>query len=210
MLGLVASKFRSSGQTCVCANRVYVQSSVIDRFADVLRQCIDKTFVYGSVWDRKVNFGPLYCSKGIAKVKEHLKDAVNKGAKLHSGGPSDHDDPNFFPPTIVTTSGEGMAFTEEETFGPIAFLMPFETEEEVIQRANDSDVGLAAYFHTQDTARLFRVSEQLQVGMVGACTGLVSAAEQPFGGIQESGLGREGGIAALEEYLNVKSITIGI
>lgn len=102
-----------------------------------------------------------------------------------------------------------MSFTKEETFGPIAFLMPFETEE-AIQRANESDVGLAAYFHTQDIARLFHVSEKLQVGMVGARTGLVSAAEQPFGGVQESGLGREGGIAALEEYLNVKSITIGI
>ncbi|KAJ5774835.1 hypothetical protein N7457_009731 [Penicillium paradoxum] len=208
--GLVTCKFRSSGQTCVCANRILVQASVVDRFADVLRKCIDDTFIYGSVWDKKVNFGPLYCSKGVSKARAHLEDAVSKGAKLHSGGVSNTDGPNFFAPTIVTESRGNMDFAGEETFGPVAFLMPFETEAEAIQRANDSDVGLAAYFYTQDISRLFRVSEALRVGMVGARAGLVSAAEGPFGGIQESGLGREGGIAALDEYLNVKSITIGI
>ncbi|KAE8377287.1 Aldehyde/histidinol dehydrogenase [Aspergillus bertholletiae] len=210
--GLVASKFRSSGQTCVCANRILVQASVLEPFADVLRKCIDETFVYGSVWDPKVNFGPLYSAKGIDKVKEHVKDALTQGARVHSSGAiSNTDKPNFFPPTIIITgSGQGMRFMNEETFGPIAFLIPFETEEEAIKMANESDAGLAAYFYTEDISRVFRVSEALKVGMVGARTGLVSAAEQPFGGIQESGQGREGGIAALEEYLDIKSITIGV
>jgi succinate-semialdehyde dehydrogenase/glutarate-semialdehyde dehydrogenase len=176
----------------------------------VLRTCIDKTFVYGSVWDRKVNFGPLYCGKGIAKVKNHLEDAVQKGAKIHSGGASDTDGPNFVRPTVVTGTKAGMKFLSEETFGPAAFLVAFETEQEAIDMANDSDVGLAGYFYTEDISRVFRVSEALKVGMVGARVGLVSAAEQPFGGVRESGLGREGGLAALEEYLDVKSITIGI
>lgn len=176
----------------------------------MLRTCIDKTFVYGSVWDRKVNFGPLYCGKGIAKVKDHLQDAVQKGAKIHSGGTSDTDGPNFVRPTVVTGTKAGMKFMSEETFGPAAFLVPFETEQEAIDMANDSDVGLAGYFYTEDISRVFRVSEALKVGMVGARVGLVSAAEQPFGGVRESGLGREGGLAALEEYLDVKSITIGI
>ncbi|KAJ5601456.1 hypothetical protein N7510_010990 [Penicillium lagena] len=208
--GLITSKYRSSGQTCVCANRVFVHASILDRFADVLRACIDKTFVYGSVWDRKVNFGPLYCSKGIAKVKDHLQDAIQKGAKIHSGGASDTDGPNFVHPTVVIGTKAGMKFLSEETFGPVAFLIPFETEQEAIDMANDSDVGLAGYFYTEDISRIFRVSEALKVGMVGARVGLVSAAEQPFGGVRESGLGREGGLAALEEYLDVKSITIGI
>lgn len=153
----------------------------------------------------------MYHKKGIDKVKQHLEDSIKKGAKVHSGGVTwAKDGPNFFPPTIVTGASEGMQFMTEETFGPIAFLIPFETEEEAIQMANDSDVGLAAYFYTEDISRLFRVSEALKVGMVGARVGLVSAAEGPFGGVYESGLGREGGIAALEEYLDVKSITIGV
>ncbi|KAJ9637020.1 succinate semialdehyde dehydrogenase NADP+ linked [Knufia peltigerae] len=208
--GLITSKFRSSGQTCVCANRIYVHSSILDKFADALSEGVKKTFTYGSVWDKKVNFGPLYAGKGIAKVAAHLDDSLKNGAKVHSGGRDDRAGPNFFPPTVLKGGRVGMKFMEEETFGPLAFLVPFDTEEEVIKMANTADVGLAAYFYTEDISRLWRVSEALKVGMVGVRVGLVSAAEAPFGGVLESGLGREGGIAALEEYLDIKSITIGL
>lgn len=179
-------------------------------FADALKEGLRKTFTYGSVWDKKVNFGPLYAPKAISKVERHLEDAVGQGAKVHYGGKDSSLGPNFFPATVVTGGKGTMQFMTEETFGPLAFLVPFETEEEVVRLANDSDVGLAGYFYTEDVSRIFRVAEALKVGMVGARVGLVSAAEQPFGGVLESGLGREGGSQALEEYLDVKSITIGI
>lgn len=173
---------------------------------------MESTFTYGSVWDKKVNFGPLYAGPGIKKVENHLQQALDSGGKIHTGGKGDakHKGPNFFPPTIVTGSTTSMKFMQEETFGPIAFLVPFETEDEAIKLANDSSVGLAAYFYTEDISRLWRVAEALKVGMVGARVGLVSAAEMPFGGVLESGLGREGGIHALDEYLDTKAITIGI
>ena len=211
-LGLITSKFRSSGQTCVCANRVLVHSSIIDKVAESLSRNLEKTFVYGSVWDKKVNFGPLYGEKGIKKVEHHLEQALSSGATLHTGGKeaARHEGPNFFPPTVVTGTKVNMKFMYEETFGPIAFLVPFETEQEAIRLANDTDVGLAAYFYTEDISRLWRVSEALKAGMIGARVGLVSAAEMPFGGVRESGMGREGGIAALEEYLDIKAITVGI
>ncbi|KAL6837339.1 Aldehyde/histidinol dehydrogenase [Trichoderma camerunense] len=213
--GLITSKFRSSGQTCVCANRVYVHSSIMDVFADALAEGLKSTFHYGSVWDKKTNFGPLYHSKGIIKVKEHLQDALSKGAQLHYGGEDPSHGPNFFPATVIKGAKEGMSFMTEETFGPLAFLIPFETEEEVIRLANHSvngeaPVGLASYFYTENASRIWRISEALKVGMVGARVGLVSAAEGPFGGVFQSGLGREGGIAALNEFLDIKSIVIGI
>ncbi|KAH8586246.1 Aldehyde/histidinol dehydrogenase [Bisporella sp. PMI_857] len=210
VLGLISSKFRSSGQTCVCANRVFVHASIMNDFADALTEGLKYSLVYGSVWDRKVNFGPLYSRKGIMKVEDHLEDAVRHGATIHSGGKDTSLGPNFFPATVVKGGRAGMKFLTEETFGPIAFLVPFEDEDEVIELANSSDVGLAAYFYTENISRLWRVSEALKVGMVGARVGLVSAAEQPFGGVLQSGLGREGGSTALEEYLDIKSITIGI
>lgn len=194
----------------MCANRVLVHSSVLDKFADAVQRCITSTFHYGSVWDPKVNFGPLYSGKGIAKVKDHLQDATAKGASVLSGHDIPSRGPNFFPPTIVKGTTPDMKFRTEETFGPLAFLVPFETEDEAVRMANDSEMGLAGYFYTQDISRLWRVAEALKVGMVGARVGLVSAAEMPFGGINESGLGREGGTEALNEFLNVKAITIGI
>lgn len=211
--GLITSKFRSSGQTCVCANRVLVHSSILDKVAESLKRNLETTFVYGSVWDKKVNFGPLYAKPGIKKVEDHLQEALSRGAKLYSGGKetAKHGGPNFFPPTVVIGSSKiNMKFMSEETFGPLAFLVPFDTEDEAIKMANDTNVGLAAYFYTKDISRLWRVSEALNAGMIGVRVGLVSAAEMPFGGIKESGLGREGGISALEEYLNIKAITVGI
>jgi succinate-semialdehyde dehydrogenase/glutarate-semialdehyde dehydrogenase len=194
----------------MCANRVLVHSSIIERFASVLKDTVTKTFIYGSVWDKSVNFGPLYDRKGVAKAEGHLQDAISNGAKIYSGGREGSGGPNFFPPTIVVGSSPDMKFLREETFGPIAFLVPFETEDEAISVANGTDVGLAAYLYTEDISRLWRVSEALKVGMVGVRVGLVSAAEMPFGGVRESGLGREGGIDALDEYLDIKAITIGI
>ncbi|RSL40961.1 hypothetical protein CEP53_013050 [Fusarium sp. AF-6] len=208
--GLLSSKFRSSGQTCVCANRVLVHSSIMEPFAEAVKKCIGSTFVYGSVWDKKVNFGPLYSNKGIGKVRDHLEDALSKGVKLCHGGEAQGRGPNFFLLSIVKDTTKEMKFHDDETFGPLAFFVAFDTEEEAIRIANDSDLGLAGYFYTENISRLWRVAEALKVGMVGARAGLVSAAEMPFGGVQESGLGREGGIDALREFLDVKSITIGL
>lgn len=187
----------------------------MDAFADALAEGLRNTFQYGSVWDKKTNFGPLYHGKGIAKVKEHLQDAISKGAVLHYGGDDFTHGPNFFPATVVKGGKDGMKFMTEETFGPLAFLIPFETEEEVIRLANnsfngESPVGLASYFYTEDISRCWRVSEALKVGMVGVRVGLVSAAEGPFGGVLESGMGREGGIAALDEFLDIKSVVFGV
>lgn len=182
----------------------------MEAFVEATKKAIDSTFVLGSVWDKKVNFGPLYSGKGIGKVRDHLEDSLAKGAALRHGGEANERGPNFFLPSVVTGGKDGMKFLKEETFGPLAFLIPFETEEEAIREANDTDFGLAGYFYTENISRLWRVAEALNVGMVGARVGLVSAAEMPFGGIQESGLGREGGIEALNEFLNIKSITIGI
>ncbi|VUC32186.1 unnamed protein product, partial [Clonostachys rosea] len=208
--GLLSSKFRSSGQTCVCANRVLVQRSIVDAYVEAVKEAIDSTFVYGSVWDKKVNFGPLYCGKGISKVRQHLKDAESKGAMLAYGGEAKERGPNFFLPSIVKDTNKDMQFMLDETFRPLACIVAFDTEEEAIALANDTDFGLAGYFYTENISRLWRVAEALNVGMVGARVGLVSAAEMPFGGVKESGLGREGGIEALNGFLNTKSITIGV
>lgn len=182
----------------------------MDDFVAAVKKAIDSTFVYGSVWDRKVNFGPLYSNRGISKVREHLKDSLSKGAELCHGGEAENRGPNFFLPSIVKKTSSDMRFMTDETFGPLAFFVAFDTEEEALQMANDTEFGLAGYFYTENISRLWRVAEALKVGMVGARVGLVSAAEMPFGGVQESGLGREGGIDALNEFLDIKSITIGI
>ncbi|PWI71708.1 hypothetical protein PCL_11802 [Purpureocillium lilacinum] len=211
--GLVTSKFRSSGQTCVCANRILVHAAVFDKFGELLKKTVNSTFVYGSVWDQAVNFGPLYSSKGMSKAISHLEDAVSKGGILLTKDLVARElGPNFLRPAIVkaATNSHLMTFTEEETFGPIAFMIPFNTEEEAIKIANQSNLGLAAYFYTESISRLWRVAEALNVGMVGARVGLVSAAEMPFGGIMESGMGREGGMEALHEFLEIKSITVGL
>ncbi|RDL30992.1 Succinate-semialdehyde dehydrogenase (NADP+) [Venustampulla echinocandica] len=210
--GLISSKFRSSGQTCVCANRIFIHSSIIEIFASVLQKRLGETFRYGSVWDKNVNFGPLYSNKALEKIHAQIKDALEKGGKILGGGkePSENDGPNFFPPTIITGAKTSMLFMEQETFGPLAFLVPFDTDEEVIALANDTDVGLAAYFYTENISRVWKVSEALETGMVGVRVGLISACEQPFGGIKNSGTGREGGREALDEYTEVKSITVGV
>ncbi|KAF2235224.1 succinate-semialdehyde dehydrogenase [Viridothelium virens] len=216
--GLITSKFRSSGQTCVCANRVLVHESVIEAFSKQLLKRIPETLVAGSVWDKKTSFGPLYSSKGVAKVKRHFEDALKQGATLLTGGLEDEKGrgPNFIPPTALrvsanlTSKTSDLAFSSEETFGPMVALIPFKTEEEAIRYANETNAGLASYFYTKDASRQWRVAEALESGMVGVQVGLVSACEQPFGGIKQSGIGREGGSTPLEEYTEIKSITFGV
>lgn len=216
--GLIASKFRSSGQTCVCANRVLVHESIIEAFSKQLLKRIPETLVPGSVWDKKTSFGPLYSSKGVAKVKRHFEDALKYGATLLTGGLENEKErgPNFIPPTALTVPAKlspetsALAFSGEETFGPMVVLVPFTSEEEALTYANETNAGLASYFYTKDASRQWRVAEALESGMVGVQVGLVSACEQPFGGIKQSGIGREGGSNPLEEYTEIKSITFGI
>ena len=209
--GLVSSKFRSSGQTCICANRIFVHESVIDKFAEILEERMKATFTFGSVWDKKVNFGPLYSEKAFIKIKAQIEDASSNGAKLLcSEQNTENYGPNFHPPTIIKNATTSMRFMREETFGPLAFLVPFSTDAEVIAMANKTNAGLASYFYTEDISRLWTVAEALQSGMVGVRVGLISACEQPFGGIKDSGIGREGGRDALDEYTEVKSITVGL
>jgi succinate-semialdehyde dehydrogenase / glutarate-semialdehyde dehydrogenase len=166
------------------------------------------------VWDKTVNFGPLYSPRAFEKLTAQVKDALGNGGKVYYGGVGVQSDvaqgPNFYPPTIITGASSNSLFMTQETFGPLAFLVPFDTEEQVIALANNTNAGLAAYFYTEDISRMYRVSEALEAGMVGVRVGLISACEQPFGGIKDSGVGREGGKKALEEYLEVKSITVGI
>ncbi|KAK3050143.1 hypothetical protein LTR09_008532 [Extremus antarcticus] len=209
--GVIASKFRSSGQTCVCANRIFVHRSIADEFAKVLEEKMNSTFTFGSVWDKDVNFGPLYSEKAFTKIKAQIEDAETKGCKLISSSKANGNyGPNFYPPTIIKNASADMRFMQEETFGPLAFLVPFDTDEEVITMANKTNAGLASYFYTEDISRLWKVAEALESGMVGVRCGLISACEQPFGGIKESGVGREGGREALDEYTEIKSITVAL
>ncbi|KAJ3021426.1 hypothetical protein HKX48_008520 [Thoreauomyces humboldtii] len=207
--GCLASKFRNTGQTCVCANRIYVQSGVYDKFASLLAARIAKMKVGHGLDPEKYEFGPLITKQGFEKVKRHVDDAVSKGAKVLVGGKQHKLGKNFYEPTVLTGVTEGMEMVGEETFGPLAGLIKFETETEVIKAANDTPFGLAAYFYSASTSRIFRVSELLECGMVGVNTGIISTDCAPFGGIKESGLGREGGRTGIDEYLEVKYMCIG-
>ncbi|CAG8584710.1 8703_t:CDS:2 [Acaulospora morrowiae] len=204
--GAMASKFRASGQTCVCANRIYVQSSIHAEFASRLAEKVSK-FRIGNGFDPQTTHGPLINSKAVEKVTRHVEDAVAKGAEILVGGV--RRDGNFFEPTVLTGMTTEMAITSEETFGPVAGLYKFESEEEVIELANDSTVGLAGYFYSRDVGRCWRVAEALELGMVGVNSGIVGSSEVPFGGIKESGLGREGSKYGIDEYLNIKYINFG-
>ncbi|KIO12519.1 hypothetical protein M404DRAFT_19318 [Pisolithus tinctorius Marx 270] len=205
--GVIACKFRSSGQTCVCANRIYVQSSVYADFASKLSEKV-AAFRVGNGLDEATTHGPLIHEKAIDKVKRHIDDAVSRGAQVLVGGQRVPGAGSFFSPTVLSDVPLDAAINTEETFGPVAALIKFETEEEVITLANDTNVGLAGYFFSRDVGRVWRVAEALEVGMVGANTGLISHATIPFGGVKESGLGREGG-HGIEEYLNQKLIAFG-
>lgn len=206
--GAVIAKFRNNGQTCVCANRIYVQAGVYDAFACKLAAKV-ATLPTGNGFDQGIVFGPLIDAAAVAKVSEHVADAAAKGAHVILGGKSHALGGTFFEPTILTGVTQEMAIATEETFGPVAPLFRFETEAEVVAAANDTEFGLASYFYSRDHARVWRVSEALEYGMVGVNTGLISTPEAPFGGVKMSGLGREGSRHGLDDFLEIKYICMG-
>ena len=207
--GALASKFRNAGQTCVCANRLYIQNGVYDRFAEKLQQAVSKLQI-GDGLQPNVTIGPLIDEKAIAKVQEHIADALDKGARVATGGKSHELGGNFFQPTILVDVPSDAKVAKEETFGPLAPLFRFKDEADVIAQANDTEFGLAAYFYARDLGRVFRVGEALEYGIIGINTGLISTEVAPFGGVKSSGLGREGSKYGIEDYLEIKYMCIGI
>lgn len=201
--GALASKFRNAGQTCVCANRLYVQDGVYDRFAEKLQQAVSKLHL-GDGLQADVTTGPLIDEKAVAKVQEHIADALEKGAKVLCGGKAHALGGNFFQPTILVDVPNNAKVAKEETFGPLAPLFRFKDEADAIAQANDTEFGLAAYFYARDLSRVFRVGEALEYGIVGINTGIISNEVAPFGGIKASGLGREGSKYGIEDYLEIK------
>jgi succinate-semialdehyde dehydrogenase / glutarate-semialdehyde dehydrogenase len=206
--GAMASKYRNAGQTCVCANRILVQSGIYDRFAVALVDAVKKLHV-GPGMEAGTNVGPLINSAAIAKVETLVGDAVKKGAKILSGGGLDKAGPLFYRPSVVGDVTPNMEIVREEIFGPVAALVRFDTEAEAVKLANDTPFGLAAYLFSQNLSRAWRVAEKLDAGMVGVNEGIFSNEVVPFGGVKESGLGREGAAEGLEEYLEVKYICLG-
>jgi succinate-semialdehyde dehydrogenase/glutarate-semialdehyde dehydrogenase len=206
--GAIASKFRNSGQTCVCTNRFLVQDGVYGAFARKLAAAVSRLRV-GNGLEAGTQQGPLIDAGAVAKVEEHIADAVAKGGQVIAGGRRHPLGGTFFEPTVIAEATPAMAVAREETFGPLAPLFRFHTEEEAIRAANDTEFGLAAYFYTRDLARAWRVSEALEYGMVGLNTGLISTEVAPFGGVKESGVGREGSRYGIEDYLVVKYVCLG-
>ena len=206
--GAMASKYRNTGQTCVCANRILVQDGVYDTFAAKLAEAVKKLKV-GNGFDEGVSQGPLINADAVAKVEEHISDAVAHGAKVFLGGKRHALGKNFFEPTIVTGVTPDMKIFHEETFGPVAPLFKFKDEAEAIKLANDTEFGLAAYFYSRDVGRVFRVAEALEFGIIGINEGIISTEVAPFGGMKESGTGREGSKYGIEEYLEVKYLALG-
>ncbi|MFZ9873285.1 MAG: NAD-dependent succinate-semialdehyde dehydrogenase [Steroidobacteraceae bacterium] len=206
--GAMASKYRNTGQTCVCANRFYVQAGIYDEFARRLVKAV-ATLRVGDGLAGPTEQGPLIDARALAKVKAHIEDAVEKGATIACGGKSHALGGNFFEPTVLVGGTPAMRVAREETFGPVAPLFRFDTEEDVIKMANDTEFGLAAYFYTRDLARSWRMQEALEYGIVGVNTGLFSTEVAPFGGIKESGLGREGSRYGIDDYTELKYVCVG-
>ncbi|MGQ0665096.1 MAG: NADP-dependent succinate-semialdehyde dehydrogenase [Pseudomonadota bacterium] len=206
--GAMASKYRNAGQTCVCANRFLVQDQVYDAFAAKLIEAVSKLKVGNGV-EPGVNQGPLIDMKAVEKVESHIRDATAKGARIVTGGRRHKRGGSFFEPTVLTGVTTQMAVAREETFGPVAPLFSFRTERDAIQLANDTEFGLAAYFYSRDIGRVWRVAEALEYGIVGINTGIISTEVAPFGGMKESGLGREGSKYGIEEFLEIKYLCIG-
>ena len=207
--GAIASKYRNAGQTCVCANRIFVQSGVYDRFAEKLTTAV-KAMQVGDGLDQDTKIGPLIEEKAVQKVEQHVADAVARGAKVLVGGKRIDGSGSFYAPTVLTGIKSDMLVMHEETFGPVAPLMKFETDEEAIALANATEFGLASYFYSRDISRVWRVAEALECGIVGINEGIISTEVAPFGGVKESGIGREGSKYGLEEYLEIKYLCMGI
>ncbi len=207
--GAMISKYRNNGQTCVCANRIYVQAGIYDAFAKKLAAAVNAMSI-GDGLEEGITVGPLISMDAVEKVEEHIADATTKGAKIAAGGTRHALGGTFFQPTILTGVTSDMIVTNDETFGPVAPLFKFETEEEVVAAANDTIFGLASYFYSNDLSRVHRVQEALEYGMVGVNTGLISTEVAPFGGIKQSGIGREGSSHGTEDYLEMKYICTSI
>lgn len=208
--GAMAAKFRNAGQTCVCTNRFLVQSSVVNAFCEKLAVAMNSELHVGDGSKPNINIGPLIDHNAVKKVSEHVQDAVDRGAELLLGGHPHSLGGNFFSPTLISFATSEMKVAKEETFGPLAAVFPFDDEETAITMANDTEYGLASYFYSRDLARVWRVSEALEYGMVGVNTGLISNAAAPFGGVKASGLGREGGHQGLDEFLETKYVCIDL
>lgn len=206
--GAMASKYRNAGQTCVCANRLYVQSNVYDAFAEKLARKVAELST-GNGFDKGVTIGPLIEEAALEKVEAHIADAVSKGATVIAGGKRVEGNGTFFEPTVLKGVARGMTVAREETFGPVAPLFRFDTVEDVIEQANDTEFGLAAYFYAGDLKKVWKVAEALEYGMVGVNTGIISSEAAPFGGIKQSGLGREGSAHGADDYLEMKYVCMG-
>ena len=207
--GAIMCKFRNNGQTCVCANRIYVQAGVYDAFAEKLAAALSKMKI-GDGFEDGVALGPLINQDAITKVQEHIADATAKGGTVFYGGESHQGEGFFMPPTIVTGATKDMAVATEETFGPLAPLFKFEDVDEVIELANDTIFGLASYFYAKDLSRVYKVAEALEYGIVGVNTGIISTEVAPFGGVKQSGLGREGSHHSIDDYLELKYICMSV
>ena len=208
--GALASKYRNSGQTCVCANRFLIEDPVYDVFAERLIALVQERLRVGNGLDEGVNQGPLIDLNAIRKVEAQIQDALDKGARIGCGGRRTGKNGFFFEPTILLDVTPDMLIAREETFGPVAPLFRFSTEEEAVALANDSPYGLASYFYSRDVGRVWRVAEQLEYGMVGINTGIMSSESAPFGGVKESGIGREGSKYGIEEYLEIKYLCLDV
>jgi len=206
--GAMASKYRNAGQTCVCANRLLIQDGIYDRFAARLAEAVSQLNV-GDGLEAGTQIGPLINEAAVSKAEEHVRDSVAKGAKVLTGGERRAGEGHFFLPTVLTNVTADMLPMREETFAPVAPLVRFKTEADAIRLANDTEFGLAAYFYTQDVKRAWRVAEALESGMVGVNEGLISTEVAPFGGVKESGVGREGSKYGIEEYLEMKYLCFG-
>ena len=206
--GVMASKFRNAGQTCVCANRIFVEDAIYDDFSAKLADAVRKLQV-GNGLEPGVTIGPLIDAKAVEKVETHISNAVSRGAAVYLGGKRHALGGTYFEPTILTDVPENTLLMTEETFGPVAPLTRFSSEADVIRMANDTEFGLASYFYTRDLARSWRVAEALEYGMVGINEGMISTEVAPFGGVKQSGLGREGSKYGIEDYLEVKYMHVG-
>ncbi len=207
--GAIMCKFRNNGQTCVCANRIYVQDGVYDAFAEKLKKAVGDLTV-GDGLKEGTDLGPLINADAIQKVREHIADAETKGAEVTTCSAAGEDPGHFLPPTVVTGATQDMAFATEETFGPLAPLFRFRDEDEVIEMANDTIFGLASYFYARDLSRVTKVAEALEYGIVGVNTGIISTEVAPFGGVKQSGLGREGSHHGIDEFLEIKYICTSV